>query len=100
EGHLDVGADAETRQSLAPAAAHPSPLARAALRRQTPEVGAECVNSACSDLCGGCAAMRIPTANRIGQLRPFMPEKTHVENDRSQGKADVAHRRNRSEEIY
>src|SRR6202023_176523 len=63
EGHLDVGADAETRQSLAPAAAHPSPLARAALRRQTPEVGAECVNSACSDLCGGCAAMRIPTAN-------------------------------------
>src|ERR1700690_2783241 len=36
-------------------------------RRQIPEVGAECVNCACSDLCGGCAAMRIPTANRIGR---------------------------------
>src|SRR5262245_48078342 len=67
EGQCDVGADAETRPSLAPAAANPSPLARAALRRQAPEVGAECVNRACSALCGGCAAMRIPTANRIGR---------------------------------
>ncbi len=54
-----------------PPPAHPSPLARAALRRPTPEVGAECVNGACSDLCGGCAAMRIPTANRIDGLRSF-----------------------------
>jgi hypothetical protein len=46
-------------------------LARAALRRQTPEVGAECVNRACSDLCGGYAATRIPTANRIGQIPTY-----------------------------
>jgi len=30
-----------------------APLPHAALRRQPPEVGAECVNRACSDLCGG-----------------------------------------------
>ena len=27
------------------------------------------MNGACSDLCGGCAAMRIPTANRIDPLQ-------------------------------
>ncbi len=44
-------------------AATPSSMAYAALRRQTPEVGAECVNCACSDLCGGRPAMGVPTAN-------------------------------------
>src|SRR5208337_5369687 len=34
-----------------------------ALRRQTPEVGAECPNWARSDLCGGRPAMDVPTAN-------------------------------------
>jgi RNA-directed DNA polymerase len=32
------------------------------LRRQTPKVGAECLNRACSDLCGGRSAMSVPTA--------------------------------------
>ena len=64
-GRTHLGADAATRRRLAPAAAHPSSLAAPALRRQTPKVGAECVNRARSDLCGGCAVMRIPTANSI-----------------------------------
>src|SRR5215467_1278793 len=34
----------------------------AALRRQTPKVGAGCSNWARPDLCGGCPAMGIPTA--------------------------------------
>ena len=45
-----------------PRTAHPSSLARPALRRQTPEVGAGCSNWARPDLCGGCSAMSIPTA--------------------------------------
>src|SRR5205823_4140173 len=40
---------------------HPS-LARTALRRHPPEVGAGCPNWARPVLCGGCAVMRIPTA--------------------------------------
>jgi group II intron reverse transcriptase/maturase len=40
----------------------PSSVARPALCRQTPEVGAECLNRARSDLCGGCLATGIPTA--------------------------------------
>ena len=64
EGRLDVGEDRQDRQRLAPQTAHPSPLAAATLCRQTPEVGAVCGNAARTDLCGGCAVMRIPTAIR------------------------------------
>ncbi len=31
------------------------------------------MNRACSDLCGGCAATRIPTANGIAEDRTFEP---------------------------
>ena len=62
EGRLHVGADDEAGRRLASRAAHPSSLARAALRRQTPEVGAGCSNWARPDLCGGCSVMSIPTA--------------------------------------
>ena len=48
-----------TRSSRAPC---PPPLAEFALCRQTPEVGDVCGNSARTDLCGGRAAMRVPTA--------------------------------------
>ena len=53
ERRLHMGAHGEARQRLAPQAADPSSLARGALRRQTPEVGAECPNRARPDLCGG-----------------------------------------------
>ena len=41
---IDMGADDEAGRRLAPQAAHPSSLAAAALRRQTPKVGAVCGN--------------------------------------------------------
>src|SRR6476620_1095520 len=42
----------ETGRRVPPPAASPASLAECALRRQTPEVGAECPNWARSDLCG------------------------------------------------
>jgi hypothetical protein len=36
-------------------------MAERAVRRQTPEVGAGCLNWACPDLCGG-GVTRVPTA--------------------------------------
>ena len=62
ERRLYVGPDDEVGRRLASRAAHPSSMARPALRRQTPEVRAGCSNRACPDLCGGCSAMGIPTA--------------------------------------
>jgi hypothetical protein len=62
EGRLHVGPYDAIGRRLAPRAAHPSSLARPALRRQTPEVGAGCSNWARPDLCGGRSAMSIPTA--------------------------------------
>src|SRR6202048_4714422 len=53
----------ETGRRVPPPAASPASLAECALRRQTPEVGAECPNWARSDLCGGRSAMGVPTAN-------------------------------------
>src|SRR6516165_9300582 len=70
EGRLHVGSDDETGRRLASRSAHPSPLARSALRRQTPKVGAGCSNWARPDPCGGCPVMRIPTAI-LAPLRPF-----------------------------
>src|SRR5215831_18153494 len=57
-----MGSDDETGRRLASRSAHPSSLARSALRRQTPKVGAGCSNWARPDLRGGCAVMCIPTA--------------------------------------
>ena len=37
-------------------------MAKRALCRYAPEVGAECLNWARSDLCGGRSAMTVPTA--------------------------------------
>ena len=62
KGSDDVGADHEARRRLAPAPAHPPPLAEPALCRQAPEVGAGCGNAARPDLCGGRSAMGVPTA--------------------------------------
>src|SRR5437016_1333199 len=38
--------------------------------------------------------------SQCGHLRPFMPQKTRVGNDRSQSTTDVARRRNRNEKLY
>src|SRR5208282_6005907 len=63
EGVCGVGADGETGGRIPPKAPYPSPLAKCAVCRQTPEVGAECGNPARSDLCGGTGVTRFPTAN-------------------------------------
>ena len=47
---------------LAAAAPYSSPFPSRAVRRHASEVGAVCVSSARTDLCGGCGATRIPTA--------------------------------------
>src|SRR5947207_14350723 len=38
--------------------------------------------------------------SQFGHLRPFMPQKTRVGNDRSQNTTDVPRRRNRNEKLY
>ena len=62
KGRADARAHGQDRCSLFAEAKNPSSLARHKICRQTPKVGAECVNCACSDLCGGCSVMGIPTA--------------------------------------
>src|SRR5271166_5045126 len=69
EGVCGVGADGETGGRIPPKAPYPSPLAKCAVCRQTPEVGAECGNPARSDLCGGTGVTRFPTANTTRKHR-------------------------------
>src|SRR5918997_5318498 len=57
-----LGANDETGRRVPPPVTSPASLAKCALRRQTPEVGAECPNWARSDLCGGRSVMGVPTA--------------------------------------
>src|ERR1700726_335981 len=53
----------ETGRRVPPPAASPASLAECALRRQTPEVGAECPNWASSELSGGRSETSVPTGN-------------------------------------
>src|SRR6266446_1104736 len=53
----------ETGRRVPPPAASPASLAECALRRQTPEVGAECPNWARSELSGGRSETSVPTGN-------------------------------------
>ena len=62
EGQDTLDQDGETGRGLPPKTENPSSLARCALRRQTPEVGAGCLNWASPDLCGGRGVTRVPTA--------------------------------------
>jgi len=48
----DLGADQAVGRPLAPETENPSSVARQTLRRQTPKVGAVCLNWARTDLCG------------------------------------------------
>src|ERR1700730_6753301 len=56
-----MDANDETGRRVPPPAANPASLAECALRRQTPEVGAECPNWARSELSGG----------QLGDGRPY-----------------------------
>src|SRR5271165_4910814 len=57
----------ETGRRVPPPAANPASLAECALRRQTPEVGAECPNWARSELSGGRSETSVPTGNNDGE---------------------------------
>jgi transposase-like protein len=59
------------RRAVAAARQGPAPVSAATLHRQTPEVGAECVSSARSDLSGGRGVTRVPTG--MGFVRRVSP---------------------------
>src|ERR1700730_3454005 len=54
----------ETGRRVPPPAASPASLAECALRRQTPEVGAECPNWARSELSGRRSETNVPAGNK------------------------------------
>src|SRR5664280_1054760 len=56
------GPDSEPGNRVTGAGAHTARCENIAKRRYTPEVGAACPNWARTDLCGGRAVMRVPTA--------------------------------------
>ena len=64
EAPSDFAADRQADRR--PQVAYPSPLARPALRRQTPEVGAVCGKAAQSRTCGARSVVGVPTASPKG----------------------------------
>ena len=56
------GPDTEPGNRVTGAGAHTARRENIAKRRQTPEVGAVCLNWARTDLCGGREVTRVPTA--------------------------------------
>src|SRR6266545_3480013 len=66
KGLVQVGAHLSTGRPLASTPAHRSSVARSALCRQVPTVGARCANRARRDLCGGCSVMGISYRNHLG----------------------------------
>src|SRR5580658_309437 len=69
-----MGPDGRLGARVPPHAPSPSPLAQGPFRRQTPEVGAVCGKAARTDLCGGRAVMRVPTAIEARCLRRRAPQ--------------------------
>jgi hypothetical protein len=57
-----VGTDGSTYHAIPTVTARAAPVAKPSVHRQSLEVGAECVSSARSDLCGGRPAMVVSTA--------------------------------------
>ena len=58
----DLGTDEPTDRTLLATRPRAAPVAGPEVSRQVLKVGAECLNWACSDLCGGRSAMSVPTA--------------------------------------
>src|SRR5664279_2182763 len=63
------GPDSEPGNRGTGAGAHTARRENTAKRRHTPEVGAVCLNRARTDLCGGRAVMRVPTAKSQQRCR-------------------------------
>src|SRR5437764_8170090 len=62
EGGGLLGSDDRDSRRVSSTTAYPPSLARAAIRRSTPEVRAVCGKAARTDLCGGREVTRVPTA--------------------------------------
>jgi hypothetical protein len=62
KGPNDLGDDGEIGLRPVAEGSHPASLAERSLLRQIRKVGAECLNGARSDLCGGRGETRVPTA--------------------------------------
>src|ERR1700691_696777 len=65
EGPSDLDPHRQSRGLLASPTTYPSSLAKPAIRRYTPEVGAVCGKAARPDLCGGRGAILVPTATTL-----------------------------------
>ena len=94
---------AQYRESVSQALGHIRQIAKRALRRQTPEVGAVCGKSARTDLCGGRPVMDVPTAippaSRIALLlidcgmdRPWLHRVRYIGDRAGARKRDVGDR--------
>lgn len=70
----NMGTNCEDSFGLVAYPAHPSSLDRCTLHRQTPKMGAQCVNCARWDLCGGCSVRGIPTAIQGNRHRGCLQE--------------------------
>ena len=57
-----VGTNATDNRQMAASSTYTAPIPESTSLRYTPEVGAQCISSACWDLCGGCRVTGIPTA--------------------------------------
>ncbi len=94
ESQSAMDADDETGGRVSPEATDPSSLAQRAVRRQPPEVGAECPNWARSDLSGGCSEMSVPTGNtkttRHIKHRPNSAACSRAERKKSRNSAPCA----------
>jgi hypothetical protein len=82
EGSQGVDGHDEAGRSVAPASAHPTPLAQSALRRQIPKVEAGCGKAACPVLCGGACSNTRPYRD------PNLPMRDRGETSRGLTPAD------------
>ncbi len=57
------GPDWDATLCSGPVRASIAPISKSTSLRYIPEVGAQCISSACWDLCGGCRVTGIPTAS-------------------------------------
>src|SRR5215204_3073642 len=70
--YAQLGTDEAADWRVASPTAHTSPLARQALCRLIPKVGAVCGKAARTDLCGGPLAMEVPTATTAVRSSRFL----------------------------
>ena len=66
-----VGTNAKDNRQMVASSTYTAPISESTSLRYTPEVGAQCISSACWDLCGGCRVTGIPTATTKGAIPAY-----------------------------